>query len=576
MMCHAPRRRLRVPLIALVAASAATGARASENTVELAWQHAAPGESFCGDTAGWDTLPCGRHGALRFRRQPAGTGIPGGCRSRAQAAGLGASVVSAPPEALADEGFQPCDQGECFLAPDELPQRPWVAVVDWHNQHGWGVGETITRLSAGAADLKLYPLDRPAVPAIAALAEQVGGQVTSAHVLEQVCRVAEDADRAPRAPLVLNLSFGLVLEGPACDLPDDLNCQIESVLGVLDRVHGVVEVAAAGNHGRQLFPASSPPVFAVATQSLRPVMPDPEPWAGAPPEADVTLVMPGYGMFFDDAASGARWAAPAGSSYAAAVASGWIAYVSIHYPEMAASMMSSVEHQRDHAAATGVRFVSVGVIGDASWAGSPYFVFPLVVSEQTLSAEFRRLLEGALGTRPELCFRGPTRVAYRFGLEPAPPLRTFGVASVVELQAHGFLPSPDAEPCVPCSFHRGRRARSAEELHLDLSAARGTPAGTRLLELALEIEGESYQLTGADRAGFLRAVEEGRAGVVALTGAPPLSAGAAVDLRYLFERLADGALFWDSTPVVFHDHENPLLFADDFESADTLRWDAAP
>lgn len=249
-------------------------------------------------------------------------------------------IVPALPEGTSP--WIPCADGSCFAAvglEEYVPSKPWVAVLDWHDLHGWSVGWTIVGIAGPAEhEAVLLPLDDVRLIPFS----RTGS--TDVHVLTQLCSILEAVDiRGIPRPAVINMSFGRRLRdddavSTSCN-PAHLSCQVARVLGRLVATSGpaaeagTVAVASAGNDRKPLFPAGLVSVLPAGSLQLglykesgqtKPSWETPS----YAPRAEA--LMPGYGLCIGERIgvdSANEWAAPAGTSYAAAVLSGWLSGV---------------------------------------------------------------------------------------------------------------------------------------------------------------------------------------------------------------------------------------------------------
>jgi hypothetical protein len=574
----------------------AVSALTAQSSPALEWQRSATGD-FCDEGPSWDVLPCGEYGAFRFRlaenAEKAGTSSASSASSASPCripteGGLGhADMISAPTQARSPEAWTPCLDGSCFEPAGSVPPWPWIAVVDWNHAHGWSVGETILNAANDWMSVKLYPLDEPGVSSIDGLVEFVGEQVTDVHVLTQLCAVARDAQVRP--PLILNMSFGLSTDGPP-DCPGSspsLRCQTVELLQMLRDQYDISQVASAGNHGSQLFPANVRGVISVGAMALS----NPGFWqkrtVDTPWEVDV--LFPSHALFLERPDGEEVWPVPPGSSYSAAFFSGWHGThraVNIGYQN---NLESWVE--QGHSDWNGL-----GVVGFAyseeitsyleSWGISDnyylrYKDFPLPASSMTNWGKSRQLMRTASGERPLVCRRlthslSDPGSSHTFSLEPFTGVRTTSAfSSVVELQASAFLPSPDSEPCVPCVLHRRRRRAAGDQvLVLDLMASNGVADGTRVLEVRVEIGAQTYRLAGPTYDRFVEQFNAGTVAEIVIEDYPEPGNDEQVTLRYQMLRDVDQESFWDSSPVAWHDDDDPYLLSmsDDFESGTVAAW----
>lgn len=287
---------------------------------------------FAIDTGGPAPWPGAAEGKLNGQEEPPGYARPTATGELPEPAAAFAWLPAAErPICLGDGGR--CDGS-----------RPWLAVLDWGNEHGRSVGRLAWEIAnppeaAAAVDVLLFPLDRTRREL--AIYSQRGA--TDFHVLNRLCQLAAavDAKRLP-PPLALNLSFGrAALPGDPAESGgcpgQSLGCQIHQVLAHLaarpaDGGAGVMVVAAAGNHRRLLFPASLPQVVATgmldstalgASAGVVPAWETPSSRSKA-----AWSLMPGAGLCLPQGVDGQGSEPeplPAGSSYAASLLTGWLA-----------------------------------------------------------------------------------------------------------------------------------------------------------------------------------------------------------------------------------------------------------
>ena len=238
--------------------------------------------------------------------------------------------------------WEPCTEGSCFSDPLQAPDDDWIAVIDWQTLHGRSVAHTIAQTSPSAVGLKLFDLAEPGVREIATL-ERVG----DAHILAQLCGVAQDSLEHP--PMAINMSFGRMhaADQSECTPQDgELRCQIEALVDHLQDDYGVQAFAAAGNHGELTFPASVPGVLSVGSLELGLFWPGGTSVAAHNSPAEVDLLFPGYGLVLEGVHSGQVWPVPPGSSYASAVATGWLSGYALSHQSPDAQMATLAQAAR--------------------------------------------------------------------------------------------------------------------------------------------------------------------------------------------------------------------------------------
>ena len=342
----------------------------------------------------------------------------------------------------APDPLVPCVEGGCLTPPGGYSgSEDWAAVVDWNDWHGWTTGWTVSHVSG--LPVHLVALDDPQLKT--ALGENIG----DGHVLASLCGIAEIVDRTVAAPpRVVSMSFGRLAGatdpvngsvpcapggrlGPCC-ADGELSCQVTRLLEHLVRSEEVALVASAGNHQEILFPASVDAVLEAGSMDLSAFRSAGrvEPAWETPPEA--TALTPGYGICLEyppGEGSGSLWPAPAGSSYASAIFSGWLADTLVKgapYPARA-----------------------------VSWAP----VWSQEKSCHVLSAEPGRscnqnanlILARILGREVANCWAFQVRdphLTIQGPVAAEPPVE--GLLSLDAWVDNGHNPAPMAEICVPC------------------------------------------------------------------------------------------------------------------------------
>jgi len=434
------------------------------------------------------------------------------------------------------DGWFPCDQGEC-LGRDG---GPWVALVDWDDPHGWSVAETIRQAADGEVDVELFDL-----ASLPAGLRAAGGGIGDLHLLAQLCRVAEiAADPGQTPPVALNMSLGRLPERLSmldCIKPSSssLECEIRSVLKALHEDQDVVPVAAAGNHGRMLFPASARHVLAAGALDLS--------WYGftggsALPSFETPIaaraLVPGYGVFLEDpGAPGNLWAAPPGSSYAGAILTGWIAGSLATAPP------------------TGGRPSLYG----AWWPKAVDGQYLLADSQGRLWGEKLAgptlLMNRALCQDPAACSSvtpavNPGSLELE-GLGPALPQESFVTASVA-----WYHPLPELDPCVPCQgdqLHGPPPTKASvvgDGLWVAAGASGGLPSDYVLQGVYLQVGASVFAFAESEDPGFLTHFANGQFDQLELRGvAGLLQSGLQPSLILVLEVAGGGPEFWHSVPL---------------------------
>jgi hypothetical protein len=414
----------------------------------------------------------------------------------------------------------PCSLGRCL---GHTPGKPWVAVVDWRNEHGWSVAATIREASDQRVGVELYELTTPSA------ITQALPSVSDLHVLLQLCALEEQIKNQPfDQPLAVNLSFGRRTNGPAVGLGGAVG-QVLSHLAS----KGILPVAAAGNHHEMLFPAASPGVvsagaldlswFQQAAQS-RPSAQTPD---GA---AALTL---GYGLYLSTG-DNHLWAAPPGSSYAAALFSGWLGGYLAGGGQLPAA-----------SALPGARWTPVQTGGTGGGIALALNGIPLAGSGLAgPRAFFDRALRGT-GTPA-----APTPGIALQVTMTAPPLSPYPLLYADT----GNDPQPGVCPCVPCGpgggggFGQQASGEGSGTLVLDLSSSQPLPAEMSLIRVFLRVGKTVYAF---DRSGYqevLAPIAAGGAGSLVLTGLDGLlPAGQQPSL--VLEIYVGGSSYWHEIPI---------------------------
>ena len=373
-----------------------------------------------------DAISCGDFGHFAFSTSQMNAPSAAGCSPGMTYSGSMPSVplysrhMSPSPVMAAS---LPCDHGSCFEA---RPEGADLLVVDWDDPHGWSVGAMISRVAGpgqalGLLDLQDSPLDLGY--------EGVGDP----QVIAQLCKIA-DAPSHLR-PNVVNMSFGRKATPSCTGSASSLECELDRLLHHLRDELGVVLVAAAGNHGDMLFPAYSDAVLSTGSLKLSKlryhgrVEPSPE----TPPAANILL--PGNGLFLPLPDS-SIWAAPPGSSYAAAIATGWIAATLANPGEAGNPFLTTSNRTRIYPIETGRGAFMLAL------DGSPI--------EHSYVPSAVELLDQAVGWEPEAC-PNPLFTSHHVLQVTGPAVtRITPSQSLSDVQSLANRPCPESRPCVPC------------------------------------------------------------------------------------------------------------------------------
>jgi hypothetical protein len=362
-----------------------------------------------------------------------------------QAAGIGAPTPAGKIASLPD---LPCANGSCFTAHGAQAGSPWIALLDWSDWHGWTVGWTARLASNHELPVVLYAFDD-----LVDLSPD--DEVTDLHVLALACSLAEDIDSGSvPPPAVVNMSFGrpeAQTDSQVTGQCEYLSCQIGQVLSHIQNSSQAASapptfVAAIGNHREELFPASLDQVLPVGMLNLARFNLDQQPdltWETV--EKNLTTeplaLMPGYGICLDYLMAGEphSWPAPAGSSYAAGITSGWLARRQVREP--LANPMASLISPIIQCLPEGACFAYLSQSGEPLIEHAP-------AATKMLARVFGRS-DASCGDRGNLS----NSILEVYRSVPATGTETLGssILGVAEVNS----PTPGSDPCVPCAMIDG-------------------------------------------------------------------------------------------------------------------------
>ncbi|MGH2687822.1 MAG: S8/S53 family peptidase [Actinomycetota bacterium] len=474
------RRCSRVPLRFRLAVLAslllATASHATTDDPVLAWRLYAGSEPppFCDPPEG-EALPCGTWGEYRLDEGEFETSE---CGTTAEGNESPPPFVPSGWPAPAPEDWFPCRDGACFApGPGE---EPWAAVIDWDDPHGWSVGQTLLQAADLRVEARLFPLDEP--PASVLDVFEVG----DAHLLAQLCTLAEELDTGPaNLPLVVNISAGRLATGTVAttDDPPTLASQILGLIDHLSTSHGIAFVAAAGHHRTQLFPAHLPPVLAVGPVDLAKQRYTGQARHSWQADGELRTLFPGNGLeLFSEDVSPRCWPVPAGASFASATAAGWIAAYRTE--------------------GGGWNVADAGAV----WA-------PVEIAGRFHLMRERSLLPGTDFDGPSdlvagavdglACGEAPETADAVLEVGAVIPSPIQILPSLVEL-IDEIGPSPENEPCVPCDIP-GQFGPAGEILRLE--ASRALWPDYRIVDLFLLTDGTFHRLESESKLAILEQLE---------------------------------------------------------------------
>ena len=404
----------------------------------------------------------------------------------------------------------------------------WVTVLDFDDAHGDSTAWLAGRVAGLTVQTVLAPLDEPALDDL--------GPVGDLHVLARLCEIVDDVDahRLP-PPTTLNMSFGRLRqvtdpEAVPCDATLT-SCQVASVIHYL-KAKGTTFVAAAGNHGREMFPAVLDDVVSTGmldgsalaqTRTAHPA------WE-TPAEADAWI--PGNALCLNS------WPAPAGSSYSSAMLAGWLVEA-LQRPDLLATLP------------------------DEPWRAA----FNVQKNCWVLARGPKLLplcnggITGILGPMTANPLAACGGVTARPVATPPPGLRahTPGPLDSIESLGAPTHPAPESDPCVPCSgVIVADGGGNGSDLVLDLSKSGPLPGDLTFDEVDLRVGDLYYPIALSEEE--LTLMREGALGTIVVPdGAALLRYGDSPSLWYRLrgedtvECTAERPCVWSSTPLMVSD-----------------------
>jgi hypothetical protein len=409
------------------------------------------------------------------------------------------------------------------------PKDPflWIAVLDFDSPHGESTTWLTGSVAGTSVTTALAPLDDPALADL--------GPVGDIHVLARLCEIAQVVDSgALPPPTTINMSFGRLRRvdpdlnpDPAsadCDSPSAA-CQVAQVAGYL-RAKGTWLVAAAGNHGAELFPGSLAEVVAAGMLDSTLFARNGEVRRAWETPSTADALIPGNALCLNS------WSAPAGSSYSSALLAGWLVQVLTHptiLDTLPSGMWIPVQHPTK----------------DCPVLGRGDKLTPWCNTGVTA------LFGGLTGAVPTTCTAASAGIT-----ETAPShSRATPPGSIPSIDAYGdpTHPTPESDPCVPCTGVIA--TNEGDTLTIDLSKSGPLPEGIVFDAVKLRVE-EIYFPIDLD-ARQLELMNAGELSTLVIPGIgryiPP---GGSVSMWYrMRDRAApdcgsEAGCFWSSTPLL--------------------------
>jgi hypothetical protein len=419
----------------------------------------------------------------------------------------------------------PCTGGRCL---GHTRGRPWVAILDWPSDHGWSVAATIREASDQRLGVELYDLTSAGT-----LSQET--PVSDLAVLVELCAVAA-ADPDDR-PLAVNMSFGRQwTKDDAAGSASDLGGLIRNVLQDLVTKEGILAVAAAGNDGELLFPAASPGVISAGaldlsylqqTRGIKPSRQTP---------SDAAALMLGYGLYLSAGDGNPYWPAPPGSSYAAALLTGWLG-----------GTVAGGGSLPDAAAGVAARWTptlvrpALGAGAGAEGLALAYGGVPLPGSQlqgpRLLLDRAREAIPAAPGSRP-----GVTLTLT--GAAPDLPPDSLLYADTRN------DPQPGVNLCVPCRGNGdpGGVLDDPGTLLLDLSRSEGLPPQMDLVGVFLRVGKAAYRFDASCDPAVLAPIAAGALPQIALAGLDGLLQPGEQPSLVLVVNVG-GTAYWHEVPI---------------------------
>jgi hypothetical protein len=354
-------------------------------------------------------------------------------------------------------------------------------VLDFDGPHGDSTAFLVDQVAGPDVAAKLVPLQRPSLTSL-------GDDVGDFHVLAAVCAVAEEIlhGNVPM-PDAVNMSFGRrahsedPVSAAECALPGvphTVACDIARAVAQLTQ-QGTLFVSAAGNHGAPLFPGSLDEVISAGMLDLTRFFDDGSTQPAWETPSDADALIPGNALCLGS------WAAPAGSSYSSAMLAGWIARLVKNQNPLTDPADDRTWVPVWNSAPSKLCW-SLGKAQLDQTPAPPPSASPYC--NATITSIFNELSGSSAS-----CWNAETEPT---ATAPAVLLQDDPTEGTDPLDTHLYLgthPTPESDPCVPCSGVL-LVAGSITDLRIDLSRSEPLPPEFTLDEVDLRFGDDSYKL----------------------------------------------------------------------------------
>ncbi len=429
-------------LLSIAVPSAAVNADGNANTGAISIHWALYSSKCIAPETNPNWVAAGHFGTFYF-----GPEAPESCGGPPITSGIETGAAVYPPPGNPPPNH-PCAEQTCFEPQATIPlanSDPWLAIIDFEGWHGESVAATALQATDPSIRAVFLPLDNP-------LTGSEG--VTDADLIRPLATLAEWMDKEGRKPaLVINMSFGRrASSDDASDLkcaPATLSCQVSRLLHHLERGGQdptlplrTVAIASAGNHRSLLFPAMIDHVLTAGSLELAAYTRSGSTkgsWETPLPDSGQLVLMPGSALCIPWQGGETRWAVPSGTSFATAIATGMIADALLWH--------DSAVRNRLLSGSTWYPLRTCYKPNCAIELAQGTATFPTPSFGATDLIDYT--LFGDLSTCDEQWQASKMVSATLSSTTVVPYLKT---PSLVQSVAATLRPTPEPDPCVPCSL----------------------------------------------------------------------------------------------------------------------------